>query len=313
MDFLKTLLKQRFSVIALLLGVLLIAFPYIQIDKNNHPIFQPTKIVPPVIIGIVLVVFAMLAVAVTSWMKYQAGKENSAGLDFSRVNEKNGDLWTTVNGCEIHIVDGLLQDFASEAQRVIVLPCNEYFDDECAGDTKSALGAYVNRVFDGQVEAFTSLVKDECREKLGPGSVQQKTETTRAQSFGAGKCLLLLKPLRRSVPVALVSTTTQRAGQGLATRISYLFDGMRELVTKLADTRLNEVAMPILGSGHGRIDPPLALVGLLLAVAEAARYGQGGQRLRKVTIVVFKPDSQTPGQVDHVVTRRALALVGSRD
>ena len=51
--------------------------------------------------------------------------------------------------------------------------------------------------------------------------------------------------------------------------------------------------MPILGAGHGRIDPPLAFVGLLLAVAEAARYGQGGQRLRKVTIIVFKR-TQTP-------------------
>jgi hypothetical protein len=34
--------------------------------------------------------------------------------------------------------------------------------------------------------------------------------------------------------------------------------------------------MPILGVGHAGIYKPLALVGLLLAVAEAARYGQGG-------------------------------------
>ena len=115
------------------------------------------------------------------------------------------------------------------------------------------------------------------------------------------------------MPVAVVSTTTQRAGEGLAARISYLFDGMRDLVTRLADARLNEVAMPILGAGHGRIDPPLAFVGLLLAVAEAARYGQGGQRLRKVTIVVFKPNAESPAQVDRVLIRRALALVGSNE
>jgi hypothetical protein len=125
--------------------------------------------------------------------------------------------------------------------------------------------------------------------------------------------LILRSPLGRSVPIALVSTTAQRAGQGLATQISYLFTGMRELVAKLADARLNEVAMPVLGAGHGRIDPPLALVGLLLAVTEAARYGQGSQRLRKVTIVVFKKDRNTPAQVDRMVIRRALALVGSND
>lgn len=36
MDFIKTLLKQPFSVIALVLGVLLVALPYLQIDKDNH-------------------------------------------------------------------------------------------------------------------------------------------------------------------------------------------------------------------------------------------------------------------------------------
>jgi len=80
--------------------------------------------------------------------------------------------------------------------------------------------------------------------------------------------------------VALVSTTTQRAGEGLSSRISYLFDGMRALVERLADARLTEVVMPLMGAGHGHIEKPLALVGLLLAIAEVARYGQGSQRLR---------------------------------
>jgi hypothetical protein len=143
------------------------------------------------------------------------------------------------------------------------------------------------------------------------GKPQQKTDTQQAQSFGAGKCLLLRRPLGRSASIALVSSTTQRAGQGLASKISYLFDGMQELVKCLADARLNKVIMPILGAGHGRIDPPLALVGLLLAVAEAARYGQGSQRLETVTIVVFRRDASTPASVDPAVIRRALALIGS--
>jgi len=222
-------------------------------------------------------------------------------------------MWTTVSGCEIRVANGRLNDYASDAETLIVLPCNEYFDDECARDPKSSLGAYVKRTFEGQVDAFISLMTEEAKKQLGAGVVQQKSDKERAESFGVGRCVLLLKPLNHTAPIALVSTTTQRAAQGLAGRISYLFDGMRELVARLADTpRLNEVAMPILGSGHGRIDLPLALVGLLLAVAEAARYGQGG-RLRRVTIIVYKQDADAPAQVDQVVVRRALALIGSRD
>lgn len=217
-----------------------------------------------------------------------------------------------MSGCEIRVVYGRTGDYAHKAGTIVVLPCNEYFDDLCAADSKSALGAYVARAFDGQTTEFVALVQDECQKKLGEGVQRQKTEDTRAISFGVGKCLLLIRPLGRSVAVAMVSTTTQRAGQGLAGRISYLFDGMRELVSRSADARFNEVVMPILGAGHGGIDTSLAFFGLLIALAEAARYGQGGQRLKRATIVVFKSDASTPAEVDRVVVRRVLALIGSR-
>jgi predicted Ser/Thr protein kinase len=235
------------------------------------------------------------------------------GLDLARVEEEGGTLRTTVSGCEIRVVYGRIEDYAHTPGTIVVLPCNEYFDDLCAVDSKSALGAFVARAFDGQTAEFVALIQDECRKKLGEGVKRQKTEDTRAVSFGVGKCVLLINPLGRSGPVALVSTTTQRAGQGLAGRISYLFDGMRELVSRVADTpRLNEVVMPILGAGHGGIDSSLAFVGLLIALAEAARYGQRGQRLKRATIVVFTSDANTPAEVNQVVVRRALALIGPR-
>ena len=120
-----------------------------------------------------------------------------AGVDLTRVQESNGVLSTSVNGCEIRVVNGRIEDFAREAGAVVVLPCNEYFDDECAGDTRSALGAYVNRVFDGQAAEFISLMKSECRKRLGQGIEQQKTVDERAESFGTGQCLLLARPLSR--------------------------------------------------------------------------------------------------------------------
>jgi Domain of unknown function (DUF6430) len=223
-------------------------------------------------------------------------------------------MWTTVSGCEIRVANGRVEEHSLESTTAMVLPCNEYFDDRCAYDTKSALGAYVNKVFDGQVDAFISASQDECKKRLGAGVEHQKTADERGVSFGAGRAVLLTSPLGHTVPVALVSTTTQRAGQGLVAKTSYLFDGLGELVTRLVDARLREVVMPILGAGHGRIDPPRAFVGLLLlAVAEAVRYAPGGRPLRKVTIIVFKRDADSPPQVDPVVVRRALALVGVQD
>jgi hypothetical protein len=133
-----------------------------------------------------------------------------------------------------------------------VLPCSEYFDDRCVG-TRELFWRLRESYVEGQVAAFASLIKDECRRKMGAGVAQQKTDEERAESFGAGRCLLLTKSLGMAIPVALIPTTTQRAGQGLATRISHRFDGRRELFTHLADVRINEVVMPIMGSDHRQI------------------------------------------------------------
>jgi len=89
--------------------------------------------------------------------------------------------------------------------------------------------------------------------------------------------------------------------------MSYLFEGMRELTRRLADARVKKIVMPVLGAGHAGMNAPLALVGLLLAVAEIARYGESG--LGSVTIVVFKKDGESPPAVPKNVARRALALI----
>jgi O-acetyl-ADP-ribose deacetylase (regulator of RNase III) len=308
------LLKQPYWVIVLILGVALIAFPSVTIDNDYHWTTHPPSTLLPVCVGIGLLLLSSASFGFTLVSKCGTDAVDAGtGLDLTRVKERDGVLSTTVGGCEILVVDGHIEDYPREPGTAVILPCNEYFDDRCAGDTASALGAYANRVFHGQAADFISLMRSESQKQLGPGTTQQKTAEEQGESFGTGRCVLLIEPLGRSVPIALISTTTQRAREGLSARISFLFDGMQETVKRLADARLTQVAMPILGAGLGHIDPPLALVGLLLAVAEAARYGQGGQRLKKVTIVVFKRDADSPAEADRVVVRRALALIGSRD
>ena len=308
--FVAKLLDQPYWVIALLLGAALVVLPCVTINKDYYWKSHPPNAILPVVVGLALIalssaafVFSHLQDGITS-----AG----AGVDLTRVKEHGEALSTVVGDCEINVVKGRIDDQAQlPSAAIVVLPCNEYFDDECAHDSRSALGAYVARAFEGQADAFISLAKEECARRFGKGTEQQKTCEVRGQSFGVGQCAFLVKPLGRATPVALVSTTTQRAGQGLASQISYLFSAMHALVARLADTRFDEVVMPVLGAGHGGIYPPLAFVGLLLAVAEAARYRQGGWHLKRVTIVVYRRDAQSSAQVDDAVIRRALALVGS--
>ena len=108
---------------------------------------------------------------------------------------------------------------------------------------KSTLGAHASPIFDDQSAEFVSLLQQECVRHLGSPHEQQKTEKERGWSYGVGRCLFIAKPLGRFVPIAAVSTTTPRAGEGLSGRISYLFSGMRELVGAVADARISWAAV----------------------------------------------------------------------
>lgn len=313
MDTLKTLFKQPYWVIALIIGAALAAAPCITIDKDYHLATHPPTTLRLFYVGVALLVLSVAAFVYTLVLQALSDKNSSSIFDPRRVKEGgNGELSTMVNGCEIRVVEGCIEENRQESGVVVALPCNEYFDDCCVSDTRSSLGAYASKVFEGRIPEFAELIKSECGKKLGSGVERQKTTEESARSFGVGKCVLLVKPLNTVTPIAIVSTTTQRSGEGLAARISYLFDGMQSLFKCLADARISEVIMPILGSGHGQIDPPLAFVGLLLAIAEAARYGQGGQRPRRVTIVVFRKGAEGP-VVDRLMVHRALALIGSQE
>ena len=194
-EVLKELVKQPYWVLTLVLGVVAVTFPCVTIDKDYRWISHPPSTLYPVIIGIGLLVTSVAGFGWTLWSKRPTNADPVGGLDLTRVKESNGVLSTTVGGCEIRVVEGRLEDHTGDAEVTVALPCNEYFDDRCVEDKGSALGAYVNRVFEGQGTAFVSLMKDECRKKFGVGEEQQKTDDERATSFGPGRCVLLVKPL----------------------------------------------------------------------------------------------------------------------
>lgn len=230
----------------------------------------------------------------------------------SNVWECVGGFRASVGASEISIVTGRIEDYLIGPEAVVALPCNEYFEDHCTSDTRTALGVYINQHCPGTASAFSDLVTQQCLKRFGAGKQQQKTMDESGESHGPGRAILVPDPSKNAAAIALISTTTQRAGQGLCARMSYVFDGVGELFGLLADKRINEVVMPVLGAGHGGIDPPLALAGLVLALAEAARYGADRQRRKKITIVVFQRTKHDPPDVAPDGIRKALELVANK-
>lgn len=237
----------------------------------------------------------------------------------AQQNSSAGNVWECAGGfkarvgaSEIGVVVGRIEEHSMGTGTAVALPCDEYFDGQCASDTRTALGVYINRHCAEVVSTFSDSVRQQSLARFGAGTRQQKTMEESGESYGPGRAVFVRDPSKNAAAILLVSTATQRAGQGLAAKMSYVFDGVQELFELLADKRINEVVMPVLGAGHGGIDPPLALAGLVLALAEVARYGPDRQRRNKITIVVFQRAKHDPPDVAPDSIRKALELVANK-
>lgn len=213
----------------------------------------------------------------------------------------------SVGESEIRIVTGRIEEYPAGSETVVVLPCNEYFEDQCTGDRRTALGVYVNKHCHENMSEFSGLVAQHCKSRFGVGMQQKKTSDESGESFGPGRAILIPDPSQHAAGLALISTTTQRAGYGLEGKMSYVFDGVRELFELLADKRINSVVMPVLGAGHGGIDPHLALSGLVVALAEAA-----SQRRMRIAIVLFHDRRPDARNVSVEYARKVLELVANK-
>src|SRR5579862_8797564 len=184
MEVLKALFKQPYWVVALVLGVALISLTCVTMDKENHWSTHSPGTLWLAVVGVALVILSSVAFAVTLLEQRESRANELGGLDAKRVQKRDGVFFTHIDGCEIRVVNGRIEEYQRSVGAAIVLPCNEYFDDQCVDDTRSTLGAYANRLFEGRSAELASLIRAESRKKLGKGVEQQKTDDERAESFG---------------------------------------------------------------------------------------------------------------------------------
>jgi hypothetical protein len=190
---------------------------------------------------------------------------------------------------------------------VVALPANEFFDDDCIRDTRSALGAYMASAFPQAIGDIQKSIAQKLEN--APSELVEREHDERARSFGVAKCVCLKNALSSGRNVMFVSVTTKRAGIGLRSEARYLFAAMRAVCQAMNDGRFTDLFLPLMGAGHGGLEPELALLYLLLSTKAVIDDRSGGSHLRSVTIVVFRKDEHTAPDVHPDVVRRMLSLV----
>ncbi|HET7443479.1 MAG TPA: nucleotide-binding protein [Solirubrobacterales bacterium] len=224
------------------------------------------------------------------------------GPDPPPASDEPFEVSMRIGRARVRIVKGLIQDYPKDGS-VIALPANEYFDDECVNDPKSALGAYVKHHFGESLDDFLAAIDAEL-DGLPSQRVPRKEHLV-AESYGIGQAIFLnrLSPKHR---IILTSATTERAAIGLRAEPHFLYAAMQGTIETMNTNRLYSLVMPVFGSGHGGMPPIVALLFSLLAV-RSCLAGEPGLQLNELCIVVFNGSTE----VTEPVVEEILGRIGS--
>src|ERR1043165_3595202 len=134
---LESIIKQKYHVVLLVLGFFLVMSSFfkveditkLQVSPNPAPLYIP------LVIGILLVFASVFSFLLT---------EDSVGwgwLSPAKIKKTEEGYSVALGQATLNVLYGRIENYGSEKDTaVVVLPANEYFDDECINDKESSLG-----------------------------------------------------------------------------------------------------------------------------------------------------------------------------
>lgn len=296
----KFLEKQKYPVILLAVGALLILSGFFELkDLTKFEISSSAN--PNYYVALIGIVFSIISIVL-----YIFDEATFGWIGIKKIKKIDNGITTKISNTHINIRFGRLEQLAEASKgSMVVLPANEFFDDECINDKSSALGAYVNQKFTNQTELIKGIIAVGLSGRAH-NEVEKEAEVCQ-KSFGVGVGVFVSNPLSSNQPILFVSVTTKRAGEGLRAEMSYIFEAVKEIGRVAVDHRIDSIYVPVLGSGHGGLRKEVALFGILLAVCDTVTK-PGGHHIKDFNIVVFQNNERDKPTISKAVSKRLLRI-----
>jgi hypothetical protein len=294
--------QKSYKVILLLIGFLFLLSGIFKIDDISKFAITPylSILLLPTLLGLLFISLSIL-------IHLEIGMDifNSTGIKVEKT--KKGGFITKIDETNLMIHFSKIDDIEKdENHSAVILPANEFFDDECILDERSSLGAYMQKHFKNQNQEIQKLVSQQLDQIDQCNILEVEKEIgKRKMSYGIGTGIFLDKPLNTNERIIFISVTEQRAGHGLYSNISFIFKAVTEIYKIICDKRIDNIYLPLLGSGHGGLKPTVALFSLILAFSEIVRKSSS-HKLQNINIVIYQKSQDTKPLISKGLVKKIL-------
>lgn len=214
----------------------------------------------------------------------------SAGL-VARI--ENGFRMHLSDRHSIDLVTGAIQEASPDRNYgAVVLPANMNFDDECINDLNSALGAYCQTHFKSHIPEVQALI----RKNL------DTLDTIAGTSSGAyppGTAVYLDRPLNTAHRVIIAAVTEKIPAAGIRADTLSLIASLKGIMRLASDKRIDELWMPVLGTGHGGLDFSVALAMIVVQLSNGI-LREGYHCIHRAVVTIFDPDGNRKEQIERL-------------
>ena len=205
-------------------------------------------------------------------------------------------------------LEAQVSNHSDDETPLVMLPTNEFFDDDCFKATGTACGAYLRAKAPNHLDKLKNEIEAEKvkREPIGQFEKEHgKSET----SYGAGTCLFIEHPPGLAHSLLLAAVASKRAGIGFQSNPAYIFRCVEQMATIATDKRIASVFMPLVGAGKGGLTAGASLMTILLSLSTMQRRLGGFDSA--INIVIFQADPRSEPSIDKRSARALLGLAAS--
>ncbi len=286
-------LKDKYNLILLIIGVLLVLLSNFEITNFKELKIQSTSLIYPLfILGLILIIISVfLELNILSWRNKKIKKNKKENFSIKLGKSK------------INIFSGRIEKIQLKSNLTFVLPANEYFDDECIVDKKSVLGSFIQTHFPNQEKIIQKLIFKELENRRT--EIKEKKEGVSQKSYEIGTSILIKEPLNSSINLIITAVTKQDVENGIYSNISFLIKASDNIQKILYNNRLDKVYIPLLGSGHGGLNDKASLFTLVLSFWNFINLKQN----KEIYFIIFKKNKDTKSTINQKDTLKILNTV----
>lgn len=296
----QNLQKLKIDLIFCLGGVIFILLSMFSVQDITKLQITPRDaiLVKHFLVGFFLILLGIFIYGIQYWstpMSWTAITKIKRGKDF--INVKIGHA-------KLELCFGKIQDsIISNPNYLFALPANDLLDDECITDGRSSLGAFISKEFPNMVNEVVDLTKKKLEENEFFGNFDSSSGKKR---YEAGTTVYFNNPLGKEIKMAFVSVTSVKDHEGIRCEASYIIRAMKGIHRLMNIKRLEDLVIPLIGSGHGGLKPQLSLICMLISIVECLRE-PSGCHIKNVKIVVYRDDKSKKSIISRWRAQRLLA------